>query len=121
MKRINLLAGHYGSGKTNIAVNLAMKIKAESNDVVIVDLDTVNPYFRTVDSKKELNEKGIKVLASQYAGSNVDFPALPSSFYSIFDNKNTYAVIDIGGDDQGAYALGRYKDKIIEEGNFDMF
>ncbi|MBE7023352.1 MAG: hypothetical protein E7412_02685 [Ruminococcaceae bacterium] len=119
-KRITLLAGHYGSGKTNIAVNLAFELKKNFEKVAIADIDIVNPYFRTKDSQKELEENGIKLICSEYANSNVDIPALPQEIYSIIDDKEIMAVVDIGGDDRGAYALGRYAPGIIEENNYDM-
>lgn len=120
-KRVTLFAGHYGSGKTNIAVNYALKLRANGNPVVIADLDIVNPYFRTKDSEKELTEAGIRLISSQYASSNVDLPALPQDVYSIVDNNTEYAVMDIGGDDRGAYALGRYADSLKKENNYEMF
>ncbi len=120
-KRITLFAGHYGSGKTNIAVNFALQLKKEGKEVTIADLDIVNPYFRTKDSEKELNEAGIKLISSAFASSNVDLPALPQEVYSIVDNNSGYAVMDIGGDDRGAYALGRYSDSIKKENNYEMF
>ncbi len=119
-KRITLLAGHYGSGKTNIAVNMAFNLIQSYDNVVIADIDIVNPYFRTKDSQVELEEKGIKLICSEYANSNVDIPALPQDIYSIVDNKDMMAVVDIGGDDRGAYALGRYSPGIVEENNYDM-
>ncbi len=120
-KRVTLFAGHYGSGKTNIAVNYALQMKKDGKSVVIADLDIVNPYFRTKDSEKELNEAGIKLISSEFASSNVDLPALPQAVYSIVHDKTSYAVMDIGGDDRGAYALGRYKDDILKEDNYEMF
>ncbi len=120
MKRITILAGHYGSGKTNIAVNLALKMKKDGLDTVICDLDIVNPYFRTKDSLERLEEAGIRLISSEYANSNVDIPAIPQEMYSITDDKERYYIVDLGGDDRGAYALGRYADKIKEENNYDM-
>lgn len=120
-KRITLFAGHYGSGKTNIAVNYALKLREDGKPVVIADLDIVNPYFRTKDSEKELSEAGIRLISSEFASSNVDLPALPQDVYSIVDNNTEYAVMDIGGDDRGAYALGRYADSIKKENNYEMF
>lgn len=120
-KRVTLFAGHYGSGKTNIAVNYALKLRQDGKPVVIADLDIVNPYFRTKDSEKELSEAGIRLISSEYASSNVDLPALPQDVYSIVDNHTEYAVMDIGGDDRGAYALGRYADSIKKENNYEMF
>ena len=119
-KRVTLFAGHYGSGKTNIAVNYALKLKKDGEKVVIADLDIVNPYFRTKDSKDVLEKNGIKLILSEFANSNVDFPALPQEMYEVTDNKSEFAVLDIGGDDRGAYALGRYTPSIKEENNYEM-
>lgn len=120
-KRITLLCGHYGSGKTNIALNMAYELKESYDNVAIADLDIVNPYFRTTDSADELKEKGIKLIASEYAGSNVDIPALPQEMYSLTDDKSVKAVIDVGGDDRGALALGRIIPQIIEENDYEAF
>lgn len=120
MKRITLFAGHYGSGKTNIAVNYALWLKSQGKDVIIADLDIVNPYFRTKDSADELQKAGIELISPQFANSNVDLPALPAETYKIIQNKQKYAVLDIGGDDRGAYALGRYTPSILEENDYEM-
>ncbi|MDO4318583.1 MAG: hypothetical protein Q4C48_10340 [Lachnospiraceae bacterium] len=119
-KRVILLAGHYGSGKTNIAVNLAAALKRQGKPVVIADLDIVNPYYRTKDSEEELRRLGIPLISSAYANSNVDVPALPQELYAVVDQTDTYAVLDVGGDDRGALALGRYTPKILAENNFEM-
>lgn len=119
-KRITLFAGHYGSGKTNIAVNFAIKLKSVFENVKIADIDIVNPYFRTKDSEEILKENGIKLISSDYANTNVDVPALPSEIYSVTEDKDVAAVVDIGGDDRGALALGRYSPKIKEEDNYNM-
>lgn len=120
MKRITLFCGHYGSGKTNIAVNYALHLRKSGRAVAIADLDVVNPYFRTKDSESELRAAGIDVIALQFANSNVDLPALPAEAYSLVQNRDRYAVIDVGGDDRGALALARYVDAIREEGDYDM-
>ncbi len=119
-KRITLFAGHYGSGKTNISVNYALWLKKEHEKVVIADLDIVNPYFRSKDSEKQLEERGIHLISSEYANSNVDVPAMPAEAYAIIDNRETTAVIDVGGDDRGALALGRYVPAISEENDYEM-
>ena len=119
-KRLTLFAGHYGSGKTNVALNYAFNLRRMGYDTVIADIDTVNPYFRTKDSAKELKEAGIELIASEFAGSNVDLPALPAAMYDIIFESNKYAVIDIGGDDRGAFALGRYTPEILRENNYNM-
>lgn len=119
-KRLTLFAGHYGSGKTNIAVNYAMLLADEGKRVCIADLDIVNPYFRTKDSEAELAARGIDLICSQYANTNVDLPALPPESYRLVQDKSCYGVIDIGGDDRGAYALGRFADAIKAEGDYRM-
>lgn len=119
-KRITLLCGHYGSGKTNVAVNMAYDQKEKYERVAIADLDIVNPYFRTKDSAKDFEDRGIELIVSEYAGSNVDIPALPQQIYSICDQKDKQVIIDVGGDDRGAYALGRIAPAILEENNYEM-
>ena len=119
-KRLTLFAGHYGSGKTNIAVNYAMLLAEEGKKVCIADLDIVNPYFRTKDSENELEQKGITLICSKYANSNVDLPAIPAESYRLVQDKSCFGVIDIGGDDRGAYALGRFADAIKAEGDYRM-
>ena len=119
-KRLTLFAGHYGSGKTNIAVNYAMLLAAEGKQVCIADLDIVNPYFRTKDSERELTERGIHLISPRFANSNVDLPALPAESYRLVQDKSCYGVMDIGGDDRGAYALGRFAGAIKAEGNYRM-
>ncbi len=120
MKRITLFAGHYGSGKTNIAVNYALYLRSLGNEVEIADLDIVNPYFRTKDSAAELAAAGIELISPAYANTNVDLPALPQEVYGLVQNTKKYAIMDIGGDERGALALGRYRPYILEENNFEM-
>ncbi len=121
MKRISLFCGHYGSGKTNLALNYALYLKKSGLEVSIADLDIVNPYFRTKDSEEELAKAGIELVSLPFAGSNVDLPSLPAAAYGLVQRKDRYAVLDIGGDDRGAYALGRYTPYILEENDYDMF
>ena len=119
-KRITLFCGHYGSGKTNIAVNVAVNLSQTNKNIALADLDIVNPYFRTKDSSKQLSEKGIRLICSEYANSNVDIPALPQDIYAITDDKTLKCVVDIGGDDRGAFVLGRISEKIVSENDYDM-
>ena len=119
-KRILLLSGHYGSGKTNIALNLAFLLKKTHERVAIADVDIVNPYFRTSDSRQDLTDAGIHLICSEFAGSNVDLPALPASIYAVTADPSQAAIIDVGGDDRGALALGRLRDQIPEENNYEM-
>ena len=119
-KRVILFAGHYGSGKTNIAVNYAMKLAKEGRQVTIADLDIVNPYFRTKDSAQELEAAGIRLIVSPYANTNVDVPALPQELYAVTEDRERTAILDIGGDDRGALALGRYAPSILQENDYEM-
>ena len=119
-KRVTLFAGHYGSGKTNVAVNFALRLAGEGKPVTLADMDIVNPYYRSKDSAKELESAGVKVIASAYANTNVDVPALPQEMYSVTEDKSRYAVLDVGGDDRGALALGRYAPAILQENDYHM-
>lgn len=119
-KRITVISGHYGSGKTNIAVSLALDLKKRHQNTAIADIDIVNPYFRTKDSEKRLRENGIRLICSPYANSNVDIPALPQEMYAVTDDKTLYSILDVGGDERGALALGRIAPAIREENNYEM-
>ena len=120
MKRITLFCGHYGSGKTNIAVNYALSLRRSGKPTAIADVDIVNPYFRTKDSEALLREAGVEVISLPFANTNVDLPALPSELYALVQRRDRYAVFDVGGDDRGAYALGRYVPYILEENDYQM-
>jgi len=119
-KRITIITGHYGSGKTNIAVNMALQLRELYDRVTLADLDIVNPYFRSADSQEQLEAKGIRFIVSKFANSNLDVPALPPEIYVLCDDIRSHAIIDLGGDDQGALALGRLRDRILDENDFDM-
>lgn len=119
-KRLTLFAGHYGSGKTNIALNYARWLRRQNLPVTIADLDIVNPYFRTKDSEAALAAEGIRLIVSEFANSNVDLPAMPKEAYELVSDPTVYGVLDIGGDDRGALALGRYVPAIKEEGSYEM-
>ena len=119
-KKIIIVCGHYGAGKTNISVNLSVKLKEQTGIVyTLVDLDTVNPYFRSADNIKDLREHDIDFIVPEFANTNVDIPAVPAGIYSLFANTGKRAVIDVGGDDNGATVLGMFADKIERE-NYEM-
>ena len=123
--RITLFAGHYGSGKTNIALGYARMLRRAGDDVAVADLDIVNPYFRTKDAAADLEREGIRLVVSDYANSNVDFPAMPKEVYALVSPPGSggrpgRVVIDVGGDDRGALALGRYVDDIRAGGDYEM-
>ena len=111
MKKITIVTGHYGSGKTTFAVNLAVKAAAEGKSAAIVDLDIVNPYFRTADFRDMFEEKGIKLIAPDFANSNLDIPSIQFDVVQLAMNEDCL-IIDVGGDDAGAVALGRYAEEL---------
>lgn len=120
-KKLLITAGHYGSGKTNLAVNLALALKAAGvKKVSLCDADIVNPYFRTKDSEDVLNSGGVKLIAPQFANSNLDIPSMPPEINSVFDDASVRAVFDVGGDDSGAVALGQYAAQFDKTG-YEMY
>lgn len=120
-KRVNLFMGHYGSGKTTVAVNFAIALAKRKSKVSIYDLDIVNPYYRTVDALDMLEKEGVDLVVSPFAETNVDIPAMNSASYKMVDDLSRFAVVDVGGDDRGVLALGRFSDKIKEENNYRAF
>jgi energy-coupling factor transporter ATP-binding protein EcfA2 len=112
--RLTIFAGHYGSGKSNLAVTQALLLKKAhpGSRVIMADLDIVNPFLRSADASDLLSQNGIEVIASQFANSNLDAPAVPSGTQTIFDDTSCYAVMDIGGDASGAVALGQYASQL---------
>lgn len=117
-KKIIIISGHYGSGKTNIAVNLARKLAEDGKKVALVDLDIVNPYFRAADNRAELEALGVRCILPQFANTNVDVPTLPPQIHSAFSSDET-VIFDVGGDKDGAIALGVYRHTIKKLG-YDM-
>lgn len=107
MKKINIVTGHYGSGKTNFSANLAVKLSENGEKVTVVDLDIVNPYFRSADFTELFDKKNIELVVPMYANSNLDIPAISFDLERIA-SEDGYLIVDVGGDDAGAIALGRY-------------
>ncbi|MDR2531352.1 MAG: cobalamin biosynthesis protein CobQ [Oscillospiraceae bacterium] len=130
LKNIIIVTGHYGSGKTNFSANLALKL-AKKSAVSVVDLDIVNPFFRTADFKDLFAGNNISLIASKYANSSLDIPALGFGISGAVKNSgdrtsvgngtsvSSYTIIDTGGDDEGAKALGRYSD-ILANRQYEM-
>lgn len=119
-KKIIVIAGHYGAGKTNVACNLALHLKKEDEDraVTLIDLDTVNPYFRAADAEAAMKSAGIRAIIPEYANTNVDLPTLPPEINSVFLTDET-VIFDVGGDD-GAVALGVFE-KDIKKHGYEMY
>ena len=113
--RLSIITGHYGTGKTEFAVNLALARAAEGADVMLADLDIVNPYFRSRERKRLLEDAGVKLISSSQACSDADVPALPAELLTILENRALCGVLDIGGDPVGARVLARFQPKIVQE------
>lgn len=120
--QIYIFTGHYGSGKTETAVNFAVHLKklAPERKVAIADMDIVNPFFRTADAALPLEKMGIRVELPLYARSNVDVPALTPQMEYLMGEKDIDLVLDIGGDDVGAKAVGRYAET-IQKRKYNLF
>lgn len=117
--RIRVITGHYGSGKTEFAVNYAVKLAEANKKVAIADLDVVNPYFRSREKEELLAELGIRVIGSSIKGSGSDLPAISGEVLTPLQDETFEAVLDVGGDSVGARALGRYHE-YFKEGKYDM-
>ncbi len=120
MKKITIVTGHYGSGKTNFTANLALKASNAGERVTVVDLDIVNPYFRSADFDDLFKNSGVRLAAPLYANTNLDIPAL-SFDLDFIARSDGYIIVDVGGDDAGASALGRYADGLAAyKGDIEM-
>ena len=113
--RVSIITGHYGTGKTELAVNLALALAGEGCRVMLADLDIVNPYFRSRERRPQLEAAGIQVISSSQACSDADVPALPAELLAILENRDIRGILDIGGDPVGARVLARFQPKIIAE------
>lgn len=119
-KRLRIVIGHYGSGKTEFSVNYAVKLAKMGKKVALVDLDIVNLYFRSREKSDILEEMGIRVIGSSVKGAAVDIPAISSEVLMPLQDKSYEGIIDVGGDPVGARVLGMYYQYFIP-GEYDMF
>jgi len=119
-KKITIICGHYGSGKTNLSLNLAFELRRRGEAVTLADMDIVNPYFRSSEYRAEMERRGISVIAPSMAGTTQDMPAISPSVYSLFNKSSEYVIIDAGGDDAGALALGRLSSRFADPSDYDM-
>ena len=113
--RISIITGHYGTGKTEFSVNLALALIREREQVMLADLDIVNPYFRSREQRPLLESAGVRVISSSQACSDADVPSLPPELLSILENREITGVLDIGGDPVGARVLARFRPRIQME------
>ena len=113
--RVSIITGHYGTGKTEFAVNLALAMAAEGQRVMVADLDIVNPYFRSRERRDTLAQAGVQLISSSQACADADVPSLPAELLTIFENRDLRGILDIGGDPVGARVLARFRPKILAE------
>ncbi len=119
-KRISIFTGAFGSGKTELALNYAIKLREKGKKVTAVDLDLINPYFRIRSVREALETRGIHVVSPRGKLAGADVPALPPAILGVLEDSSTYGVVDVGGDDIGAAALGRFKNNLAE-GSFNLY
>lgn len=110
LRQLIIIAGHSGSGKTEFAVNLALAL-ARQEPVTLVDLDIINPYFCSRERQALLEEAGIELISPASSSRMADLPALPAEVARIFTAKRR-AILDLGGDRDGARILGRYRPQL---------
>lgn len=118
--RIRVFTGHFGSGKTEIAINYALKLAQKNKKACIVDIDIVNPFFCTRDKSEFLKDNGIKLIATSKDYTNAELGVVSAQTLSAFDDKTYEVILDVGGDDQGAVALGQYN-RFFNEEDYDMY
>lgn len=112
LKRLTIYTGNLGSGKTEVAVNTALSLMRLGKRAVLVDLDIINPYFRTRMVRGQLEEMGLEVVSPQGRFSNADLPNVSPAVKGVFLNREITGVFDVGGDDVGAVALGQYREML---------
>ena len=113
--RLTIVTGHYGTGKTEFSVNLALALAEEGERVSLADLDIVNPYFRSRECRPLLEAAGVRLISTSQACSDADVPALPAELHAVLEDRRGRGVLDIGGDPSGARVLARYRPKILGE------
>ncbi len=118
---MRIISGHYGSGKTEFAVNYAVKLAELGGKPVLADIDIINPYFRSRERAVQLEELGIRVIGSSVYAPAVAVPAIAAECYSVFDNRAVDAVVDVGGDRAGADVLNRFSDHFTHPEEYDLF
>ncbi|MBA7497855.1 hypothetical protein ES704_00588 [subsurface metagenome] len=118
-KRIKIFVGSFGSGKTEIAINYSIYCRKSHARVAIVDLDIVNPYFRTREAKDALNLKDIKVIAPEGEMAYADLPLISPEIKGLIQNSDYHLILDVGGDEIGTVVLGNFK-FVIEGLDYEM-
>ncbi len=107
-----IVIGAYGSGKSEYSINIARTLKEEGRDVVLADMDVVNPYFRSRDVREEYAKLGIEVVAPEGQFMHADLPMLSPRIQGAIDDHSKTVILDVGGDPAGCRTLGRFTDSI---------
>ena len=118
--KISIFVGHFGSGKTEIAINYALQSSSKGKKTILVDLDIVNPFFRSSEVREHLESHHVQVIAPNFAHTNMDLPSLPASIQSTFYQEGAHVIFDVGGDEEGATVLGRYK-QYLDQIGYQMY
>ena len=113
--RLNIFCGHFGSGKSEVSINYAIKLAGEGKKVTVIDMDNVNPLFRSTDAKEIREKHGIELIASEFVNSNLDMPTVPQETKKVFCDTSRTVIFDVGGDDDGAYILGQFNSYFMQE------
>lgn len=113
--RLLVITGHYGTGKTEFSVNLALDLAHAGQKVLLADLDIVNPYFRSRERRSLLEQAGVRLISSSQACADADIPALPPEILTVLEDRSYRGILDIGGDPDGARVLARFQPKILPE------
>ncbi len=121
MKRYYVIIGNFGSGKTELALNMAFEGAARGEKVTLVDIDVINPYFRSTERKTELNAAGIRLISPNFTSSGVEVPSIPAEIFSVFSDNSDLVIFDVGGDPVGSIAMGQYYGYFKELENFEVW
>ena len=113
--RLLIVTGHFGTGKTEFSVNLALALARAGEKVMMADLDIVNPYFRSRERREVLEAAGVRLITSSQDSENADMPSLPAEILTVLEDRSYRGLLDIGGDPDGARVLARYQPKITAE------
>ena len=114
MKKVFVLIGNYGSGKTELALNFAMEAARRGERTELLDLDMVNTYFRLAEHGRMVNMKEIRLVSPNFACSGIETLSLPAEVASAFAMDWDTIIFDVGGDAVGSTALGRYHEDFME-------
>ena len=121
MKRYYVIIGNFGSGKTELALNMAFGSAAKGEKVTLVDIDVINPYFRSTERKAELEAAGIRLISPNFTSSGVEVPSIPAEIFSVFSDNSDVVIFDVGGDPVGSIAMGQYYGYFKELENFEVW